>query len=331
MIEFKTSKCPKCGRLAEIVFSNNPISPGLCNKCLAKELDPTNLQQADFFCRTYNIPFDPTKWIELQQKCGDNVFTQYTKFYFETDNKTLYFQRVTADLWGKANEEWEQARTFEVLLDRVAPLKKSFMERNATKWGPNYTFDEYVKLENLLISTLRANDITNPLQIDAIKKACTISVALDRAIMDGDAKAMKELSSAYAGFVKTAQIDNVIAAANSDVISTVADLADEIERCGGQYKYYDGVERDIVDKTINDIKKYIRDLVQDCTGLSTIFENISQTYQASVENQAAKDAQAELSIEEIIQDSAAAANHALDTELEKQTLDGVDIDDDDYF
>ena len=105
MIEFKTGKCPKCGRLAEIVLSNNPISPGLCNKCLAKELDPANIQQADFFCRTYNLPFDPSKWIELQQKCGDNVFTQYAKWYYETDSKTLYTQRVTADLWAKANEE----------------------------------------------------------------------------------------------------------------------------------------------------------------------------------------------------------------------------------
>lgn len=205
------------------------------------------------------------------------------------------------------------------------------MERNATKWGPNYTFDEYVKLENLLISTLRANDITNPLQIDAIKKACTISVALDRAIMEGDAKAMKELASAYSGFVKTAQIDSVIAAANSDVITTVADLAEEIERCGGQYHYYDGVERDIVDKSINDIKEYIRTLVMDCTGLGATLENISQTYKAAVEQHAADKAYEELSIEDLVHDTAQAANKALDDELSQQSIAEVDLDDDEYF
>lgn len=61
MIEFKTGKCPKCGRLGEIILSNNPVSPGICAECLNRELDYNNIQQADFFCRTYNIPFDPNK------------------------------------------------------------------------------------------------------------------------------------------------------------------------------------------------------------------------------------------------------------------------------
>jgi hypothetical protein len=59
MIQFKLERCPKCGKIAEIVPSNNPIVPGICSKCISKELDPSNLTQADFFCRTYNIPFEP--------------------------------------------------------------------------------------------------------------------------------------------------------------------------------------------------------------------------------------------------------------------------------
>lgn len=61
MIEFKTGKCPKCNKLGEIILSNNPLSPGICINCLNTEIDYNNIKQADFFCRTYNIPFDPNK------------------------------------------------------------------------------------------------------------------------------------------------------------------------------------------------------------------------------------------------------------------------------
>ena len=332
MIKFEIGKCPKCGKLAEIIISNNPLVPGICEKCINAELDPANVKQADFFCRTYNIPFDPSRWIDLYSKCGDKVFREYVRQFFETDRNNLYYQKVTADLWGQLNEEWERCRTFEELLSKIEPIKKNFIERNMIKWGSNYTFEEYVQLENLLISTLRANDISNPLQIDAIKKACKISVELDKAIMEGDSKGIKELSSAYSSFTKTAQIDAVIATANNDVITTVADLADYIEQCGGQYQYYDNVERDIVDKTINDLKNYTKVLVEDCTGLGNTLEQISQAYRNNVEQTAADEATAALTISDIVQDHAMAANAALDAELAVETLDDVDIgDDDEYF
>lgn len=333
MINFNTNKCPKCGKLAEIIPSNNPLVPGICGKCISKELDPSSIKQADFFCRTYNIPFDPNKWLNLFEKCGEKTFVEYVKQFFETDKNNLYYQKVTADLWGQLDEEWQRCTTFEELLTKVEKVKDSFIARNQIKWGPNYTFEEYVQLENLLISTLRANDISNPLQIDAIKKACKISVELDKAIKDGDSKGIKDLSSAYSGFTKTAQIDAVIATANNDVITTVADLADYIEKCGGQYHYYDGVERDIVDKTINDLKEYLRVLVQDSTGLGATLEQISQAYRNSLEQNAAEEATSKTSIEDIIKDQTAAANREFDEELANETLEDIVIGDeeDEYF
>lgn len=334
MIEFKTGKCPKCNKLGEIILSNNPLSPGICINCLNTEIDYNNIKQADFFCRTYNIPFDPNKWIELAQRVGPQVFKIYTQQFFESDKQNLYHQRVTADLWGKLDEEWQQCRTLEQILAKVEPVKQKFMERNRVKWGANYNFEDYIKLENLLVSTLRANDITNPLQIDAIKKACLISLQLDKAIEAGDSKGIKELSSAYSAFTKTAQLDNVIAAANEDVITTVADLGEFIEQCGGEFKFYDKVERDIVDKTINDIKQYLRTLVSESTGLGPMLEHITETYKTSVEKQATDKATSSVTLEDIISDISSAQNNDFDKELENDTLDDVFIDGDDgddYF
>ena len=328
MVEFKVGKCPKCGKLAEIIYSNNPLVPGICEKCIKETLDPSNIKQADFFCRTYNIPFNPEEWINLYEKCGLNVFKIYTKQFFESNDDNLYYQPATKDWWYELNEEWSNCVTFEQLLSKIQPIKSRFIERNKIKWGGNYEFEEFVQLENLLVSTLRANDISNPLQIDAIKKACKISIELDKAILEGDSKGIKELSSAYSSFTKTTQIDSVIEAANNDVIATVADLGDYIEKCGGQFTYYDNVDRDIVDKTIKDIKEYTRTLVQDATGLGSLLESITQSYKNSLEEKAADDAAKALSIDDIINEQVA-GNAAFDTELEAETLDDIFVEDED--
>lgn len=324
-IKFSVGKCPKCGKLGEIIISNNPIVPGVCIYCLNKEIDYTDLTQADFFCRSYNLPFDPERWMTLQQKCGKNVFKEYTKQFLASSDKNLYYSTQTIDYWRKVDEEWQNCRTFEEILERIEPVKEGFLNRSRIKWGDGYSFDEYIQLENLLTSTLRANDITNPMQIDAIKKACKISVQLDRAIQEGDGKSIKDLSTSYASFTKTAQIDEVITAANNDVISTVADLADYIEKCGGQYHYYDNVSRDVVDKTIADLKQYIKTLVQDATGLDVMLENITENYQTSVEKDAAATAASTTSISDLIANYQEAANTDLDNELAQDTVEDAEF------
>jgi hypothetical protein len=157
-------------------------------------------------------------------------------------------------------------------------------------------------------------------------------VELDKAIEAGDSKGIKELSSAYSSFTKTAQIDTVIETANSEVISTVADLADYIERCGGKFTYYDNVERDIVDKTINDIKEYNRKLVLDATGLSATLETIMESYHRKVEEQATDQAIGNFTLEDIVNEQRA-GNAQFDNELDTETLVDVSMGDeeDEYF
>ena len=321
----KMGKCALCNKLTEILPTNNPIGGSLCLDCLIKQINPKNLEQANFFCRTYNIPFKPDKWTELQERLGSNktIFAAYVEMWAETNPSTpvMWAEGRTKDLWTEVNAEWERCNTFAELLNNIEPIKKRFMQRAKIKWGGEYSFEEYVQLDSLLVSTLRAGDITNPLQIDAIKKAARISIQLDQAILAGDAKGIKDLTSAYSTFTKTAQIDEVIATSNKDVISTVSDLGDYIEQCGGQFKYYDGVERDIVDKTIADFKEYIRVLVQDCTGLSATLEGIARSYAQKVEENAANDAFEEISLEDLINDSGIAANHALDEQLAAEDVD----------
>ena len=325
----KIGKCASCGKLVEILPTHKPSGGNLCLDCLFKQINPKNLEQANFFCRTYNVPFRPELWTELQERLGSNktIFAAYLERWAEQnpDTQVMWAEGRTKDLWTEVNAEWERCNTFAELLANIEPVKEQFMRRAKIKWGGEYTFEEYVQLDSLLVSTLRAGDITNPLQIDAIKKAARISIQLDQAILAGDAKGIKDLTSAYSTFTKTAQIDDVIQTSNKDVISTVSDLGDYIEQCGGQFKYYDGVERDVVDKTIADFKEYIRVLVQDCTGLSATLESISRSYAQKVEENATEDATSAISLEDLINDNGIAANHDLDTQLAAEDVDLSDF------
>ena len=57
MINFQITTCPKCGCRRETMYSNNPLSgSAICFSCINEQLDYNNIEHAEFFCRTYNLP-----------------------------------------------------------------------------------------------------------------------------------------------------------------------------------------------------------------------------------------------------------------------------------
>jgi hypothetical protein len=218
---------------------------------------------------------------------------------------------------------------------RIKPIHDGYIMRNKIKWGEDYTFQELITLENLFVNTLQANDISNPMQIDAIKKACKISIALDRAIVGGDSKEMNELSKAYQNFIKTAKIDEIITAASKDVISNVAELVEFIEKSGYEFNYYDGVERDIVDKSLDDIKQFIRRTVSDATGLEVIFESINNSLKKEIEIKKDAESYERVPLEDLYQNAVERASEGFDdneeefSEIDEDYFD--DGDEDEYF
>ena len=73
----------------------------------------------------------------------------------------------------------------------------------------------------------------------------------------------------------------------TDDITTVAELYDYMEKQGFQFKYYDGANRDEVDRTIHDIQEANRRLVLESTGLQSTLEEMIRQRQRSIEEQKA--------------------------------------------
>lgn len=312
------NKCPLCNKMGTLLPSNNPLMPDICSSCAAKSIDASDLKKANLFCRTLNIPFNPELWMKMYKELGQNLFKEYVYFYYD-DGKREY-KDANKDLWEGLNKEWSLIRTHEELISKLKPVKDGYMLRNQIKWGSNYTFEELIALESLFTNTLKANDVSNPMQKDAIKKSCKMSIALDRAIVTGDSKEINELSKAYQNFVKTAKIDDLITASSQDVIANVAQLVQYIEDQNFQMDYYDNVDRDIVDKSLKDMQNFIQRLVADATGLDIIHETIRSGLKKEESIKKDMESYEKVPLEVIFEMELDERNKEFDEELERDAL-----------
>jgi hypothetical protein len=200
----------------------------------------------------------------------------------------------------------------------------------AAKWGPSYTFTEYLKLENLYNNTIKGTGVTNTLTKNIISKIATISVLMDRALENGEIKEAGEYSKMLRDQIKTAGLEESVDVTESDVINTVSDLCNYLEQKGFVFDFYDGEKRDVVDMTIADIKEWIVNYVRDATGIQQTYSMIEDAYKASLEQNTADAATSKVSLEDIINSKKQGLNEEVDEELDNQEWDIDDLSDIDY-
>ena len=278
-MKFSIGTCPKCNKRKLLMYSNNPLSGNtICFDCINEQLDYNNIEHAEFFCRTYNLPWQPELWLDLSLSCGEKVFQEYTSLLLDdkANQPNLAYSSSTKDLWIRTNREWEKCRSFNQILSKLKPIKDSYIERGRLKWGEQYTFEELIQLDSVYSRTLKANNITNPLQKEAVKTLCKINIEMNEAIRAKDAKSMKDYSTAYSTFAKQADLEGMINETKTDDITTVAELYDYMEKSGFQFKFYDGYDRDEVDRTIKDIQDTNRRLILESTGLQPLLEEMTR-------------------------------------------------------
>lgn len=145
-----------------------------------------------------------------------------------------------------------------------------------------------MQLDSVYSRTLKANNITNPLQKEAVKTLCKLHIEMNEAIRAKDAKAMKDYASSYAAFAKEANLEGMINETKTDDITTVAELYDYMERNGFQFKFYDGYDRDEVDRTIKDIQDTNRRLILESTGLQPLLEEMARQRMETTEAERTK-------------------------------------------
>lgn len=282
-IPFPKGKCACCGRTTTLVANNNPLIPSadICFDCINEQLNPENIEHADMFCRTFNLPFNPNLWIQQveEHKAAGNiqdVFKDYSELVLmDSENQpNLYTSDSTKDLWSRVNKEWGKAKTFTEILNKIQPIKDSYIDRARLKWGTQYNFEELLKLDSMYSKTLKANRIINPMQKAAVQTLCKIQIEIDNAISQQDAAGVKNYSTTWSNFAKQAGLETMIAETKTGDITTCAELYQFMEDEGFIFTYFDGAPKDEVDNAINDIQAANKRTVLECTGLQAQLEDM---------------------------------------------------------
>jgi len=102
-------------------------------------------------------------------------------------------------------------------------------------------------------------------------------------------------------FLKAAGIDSSAGSvARAGTISTVADLCGYLEKNGFEFNFYDKVERDVVDNTIQHMKDYTRTVVMESTGLEIMLQGMQEQLSSNKAMDADHEAFDEMDIEDAI-------------------------------
>ena len=336
---FQKGKCWKCGRTnVPLLKSNNPlVSDAICFDCISQTLDAYNLEHADYFCRTFNLPFKPDVWLAViegngganHKDAGAQIFEEYSKLMFDAaeNQPNLYYNSSTRDLWSKVNKEWEKSRSLVEVINKLDPIRDSYIERGRLKWGEQYTFADLVKLDSIYSRTLKANNIINPIQKEAVKTLCKLQIEMDEAIRMKDAKAIKDFSTSWSTFAKQADLEQMINNTKTDDITTVAELYQYLEDRGFKLNFDLKFDKDEVDMTINDIKDAQRKLILESTGLQPLLEEMMKKEIEKKEEQYSNEVTSaeETSLEELLKFS---PEMQVDTEGDEEAL-NLDFSDED--
>ncbi len=240
--------------------------------------------------------------MKLVEEYQEATFRKYTELILDLpeNRPNLAYESSTHDIWSRTNKEWEKCRSFTEILNKLANIKESYITRSRLKWGEQYTFEELIQLDSLYTRTVKANNIINPLQKEAVKALCKIHVEMDEAIRAKDVKALKDLATSYATFAKQADLEGMINETKTDDITTVAELYDYMEKNGFQFKFNDGFARDEVDRTIKDMQEYLRRLVLESTGLQPLLEEMMRKKMETAEEEQTLQATTQTSLEDML-------------------------------
>jgi len=278
--------CTKCGipipanmafRTSSLFIPSGYIP--YCIDCLSEIIDVHNLDNVDKLFQYADWPFQPNKWLLL---CKGNLAPQailqtYYKLYVAQLYKEGYAEKVD---WKTATKELMQLADQGKLVESLSEEKqKKYEEELRSFWEvdaetPQYTLQQLENLQQLFQDLERTQNATG-MQTDQAKKLCRLSLDMDIAQRNHELELYAKLMNAYTALVKVAEFTPKSSQSSSS-FESVGELVAFLEKTGFINKFYDGEDRDIVDKTIKSQQIFLRRIV---SGESNLSERIEQRLQ----------------------------------------------------
>ena len=160
------------------------------------------------------------------------------------------------------------------LVDVSADLTQEDKVYLAMKQGRFYKADEWVRLEKMYKDFMDSFDIQGAARIDTLEKICKTSLKMDQAIDAGDVDSYQKLSRVYDALMKAGKFTEAQRKEEkTGEFDSVGQIVYFAEKEGGKIpRHIIDTPLDIVDKAIDDLKAYNKNLIVNDPSLSQMLE-----------------------------------------------------------
>ena len=159
------------------------------------------------------------------------------------------------------------------------------------KWGKSYKPEEWIQLEKLYNEMMESYDIQTAGHIDTLKKICRISLKTDQMLNIGDIDGAQKGVKMYDMLMKSGKFTAAQnKAENGEFLDSVSELVTICEKQGFIERYYIDSPKDKVDRVLQDLQGYTRNLITEEMNLGVLIENAVKQIEKDKENEARQDA-----------------------------------------
>jgi hypothetical protein len=187
------------------------------------------------------------------------------------------------DFTGFPVEDYFDDGTVDLLVAGLTDEDKTYLR---LKWGKTYKPDEWVELEKLYMEMMESYDIQAAGDKNTLILACKSSLKanqlLDIGDIDGAQKAMKMYDQLMKAGKWTAAQNK---AENGEYVDSISELVALCERDGFIPRYYVDTPQDKVDRVIQDLQDYTRNLVVEEMHLGPLLERAVRQIESDRENE----------------------------------------------
>jgi hypothetical protein len=130
-------------------------------------------------------------------------------------------------------------------------------------------------------------DVQGAGHIDTLKLVCKTSLKANQLIDIGDIEGFQKMSKVYDSLMKSGKFTAAQNKAESgEFIDSIGELVALCEKEGFIPRYYIDEPNDKVDRTLQDLQSYTRDLINEETNLSSMIEHALREIEKDKENEA---------------------------------------------
>ena len=218
---------------------------------------------------------------------GEISEAQY-KTYIQTTAPEPRFEQISGQIKEVGGGFPQDVELIDVGADLTAEDKVYL----AMKWGKMYSAADWVALEKMYNDFQNSFDIQDAATDKTLMFICKTSLKMDQALDIGDCDTYQKLSKVYDAQMKSSKFT---AAQNKDEktkqFDAIGELVPYCEKTkGGIPEYVITTPLDIVDKVIDDLQAYTRNLITSDSGLAQQIEEYIKKRERADEQRAAKEA-----------------------------------------